>query len=125
LHAFQHVINLHYGLTAPDDPQKRQMHKVGITIPENVEMITQALNELIWLYTIPLCCLGGVCLILCLVSFIASYYFYTQIQTYRQEARNLQASVKLYQQTSKGLILIHCELPDKTDQVCIEINQNY
>jgi len=47
LHAFQHVINLHYGLTAPDDPQKRQMHKVGITIPENVEMITQALNELI------------------------------------------------------------------------------
>jgi len=27
--AFQHAINLHYGLTAPDDPQKLQTHKVG------------------------------------------------------------------------------------------------
>jgi len=54
-----------------------------------------------------------------------SYYFYTQIQTYRQEARNLQASAKLYQQTSKGLTLTYCELPDKTDLVCIEIDPNY
>jgi len=69
--------------------------------------------------------LRGVCLILCLVSFIASYYFYIQIQTYRQEARNLQASVKLYEQTSKELTLTHCELPDKTDRVCIEIDPKY
>jgi len=48
LHAFQHAINLHYGLTAPDDPQRRQTYKVGNNIPENVKTITRALNELIW-----------------------------------------------------------------------------
>ncbi|WP_040364487.1 hypothetical protein, partial [Commensalibacter intestini] len=85
----------------------------------------QTLKRLIRFYTFPLCCLGGVCLILCLVSFIASYYFYTQIQTYRQEVRTLQTSAKLYEQTSKGLNLTHCELPNKTDRVCIEIDPNY
>jgi len=85
----------------------------------------QTLKRLIGFYTVPLCCLGGVCLILCLVSFIASYYFYTQIQTYRQEAKTLQASAKLYEQTSKGLTLTHCELPDKTERVCIEIDPKY
>lgn len=29
--AFQHAINLHYGLTAPDNQQKRQTHKVSNT----------------------------------------------------------------------------------------------
>jgi len=47
LHAFQHAINLHYGLTDPDDPQKHQTHKVGIFIPENLKTIIRALNELI------------------------------------------------------------------------------
>ncbi|OUI77625.1 hypothetical protein HK18_05195 [Commensalibacter intestini] len=64
-------------------------------------------------------------MILCLVSFIASYYFYIQIQIYRQEVRSLQAFKKFYQQTSKGLTLTHCELPDKTDRVCIESDPNY
>lgn len=45
--AFQHAINLHYGLTAPDDPQKRQTHKVGNNIPENTKTIIRALNGLI------------------------------------------------------------------------------
>jgi len=117
--AFQHAINLHYGLTAPDEPQKRQTHKVSNNIPENTKTIIRALNGLIedaiqkgmihhrtgmlqFLEehgfeiagttsttisikngTEPNIRLRGVCLILCLVSFIASYYFYTQIQTYR------------------------------------------
>jgi len=34
--AFQRAINLHYGLTAPDDPQKRQTHKV-ITIYQKTQ----------------------------------------------------------------------------------------
>jgi len=85
----------------------------------------QTLKRLIGFYMVPLCCLGGACLILCLVCFIASYYFYIQIQTYRQEVRNLQASAKLYEQTSKGLTLTHCELPNKTERVCIEIDPNY
>jgi len=45
--AFQHAINLHYGLTAPDDLQKRQTHKVGNNIPENTKTIIRALNGLI------------------------------------------------------------------------------
>jgi len=45
--AFQHAINLHYGLTAPDDPQKRQTHKVGNNIPENIKTLIRALNGLI------------------------------------------------------------------------------
>jgi len=64
-------------------------------------------------------------LILCLVSFIASYYFYIQIQTYRQEARTLQVSAKLYEQTSKESTLKHCELFDETDRVCIKIDPKY
>lgn len=45
--AFQRAINLHYGLTAPDDPEKRQTHKVGNNIPENTKTIIRALNGLI------------------------------------------------------------------------------
>jgi len=45
--AFQHAINLHYGLTAPDDPQKRQTHKVGNNIPKRTKTIIRALNRLI------------------------------------------------------------------------------
>jgi len=29
------------------------------------------------------------------------------------------------EQTSKELTLTHCELPDKTDRVCIEIDSKY
>jgi len=44
---FQHAINLHYGLTAPDAPQKRQTHKVGNNIPEKTKTTIRALNGLI------------------------------------------------------------------------------
>jgi len=39
--------NLHCGLTAPDDPQRHQTHKVGTNIPENIKVIILALNGLI------------------------------------------------------------------------------
>lgn len=45
--AFQRVINLTYGLTAPDDPQKRQTIKIANNLPETIKTSIRALNELI------------------------------------------------------------------------------
>jgi len=44
---FQRAINLQYDLTAPDDPQKRQTHKVATNLPKRTKGIVKALNALI------------------------------------------------------------------------------
>jgi len=44
---FKQVINLHYGLSSPDDPQKRQTVTMNKKLPKTSKVTVEAINELI------------------------------------------------------------------------------
>jgi len=44
---FKKVINLEYGLTSPDDPQKRQAVTINKNLPKNTKEIIGAINEIV------------------------------------------------------------------------------
>jgi len=44
---FKQVINLHYGLSSPDDPQKRQTVTMNKNLPKTSKATVEAINELI------------------------------------------------------------------------------